>query len=40
LYLVQNKTTISRLINLLSGYVVEETTVGFTFDDSLNFIAQ
>lgn len=40
LFLVQNRTTISRLASLLSGYVVEEDTPTKTFNDTLNFIAQ
>jgi hypothetical protein len=38
-YLIQNKTTISRLFPTISGYVVEEDTTGQTFADSLNFIS-
>ena len=38
-YLVQNKTTIARIFQTISGYVTEETTAGYTFSDSLNFIS-
>jgi hypothetical protein len=38
-YLIQNKTTISRLFPTISGYIVEEDTTGQTFADSLNFIS-
>lgn len=39
-FLVQNKTLISRLMPLNSGYVIGENTTGYTFNDSLTFIAQ
>jgi hypothetical protein len=38
-YLIQNKTTISRLFPTIAGYIVEEDTTGYTFADSLNFIS-
>lgn len=38
-YLIQNKTTISRLFPTVAGYIVEEDTTGYTFADSLNFIS-
>jgi hypothetical protein len=37
-YLIQNKTTISRIFQTVAGYVISEDTVGQTLDDSLNFI--
>jgi hypothetical protein len=39
-YLVQNAQLISRIWPTISGYLIEETTSGETFADSLNFIAQ
>lgn len=38
--LVLNKATLQRLWNTIAGYVSEETTTGYTFNDSLNFIAE
>jgi len=38
-YLIQNKTTISRLFPTIAGYIVEEDTTGQTFTNSLNFIS-
>jgi hypothetical protein len=38
-YLIQNKTTISRLFPTISGYIVQEDTTGNTFADSLNFVS-
>ena len=38
-FLIQNKTTISRLFPTISGYIIEEDTTGYTFADSLNFIS-
>lgn len=38
-YLIQNKTTISRLFPTISGYIVQEDTTGQTFANSLNFIS-
>jgi len=38
-FLVQNNTVISRIFPTISGYVVEETTVGQTFADKLTYIA-
>jgi len=39
-YLVQGKTTLIPIYPTNAGYVTEETTVGQTFTDKLNFIAQ
>lgn len=39
-YLVQNQLVISRQWSTISGYMVEETTVGETFDDTLTFTAE
>jgi len=39
-YLVQSNQLISRIWPTIAGYIVEETTSGETFADSLNFIAQ
>lgn len=39
-FLVQNAQTISRLWNTISGYMVEETTTGQTFSDTLQFIPE
>lgn len=39
-YYVQNNAVVTRLFNPAAGYIVEETTSGQTFADSLNFIAQ
>ena len=38
-FLIQNKTTISRLFPTISGYIIEVDTTGYTFADSLNFIS-
>jgi hypothetical protein len=38
--LIQNQTVILRLWNTIAGYVSPETTAGYTFADSLNFIAE
>lgn len=38
-YLIQNKTTISRIFPTISGYVIGEDTTGFTLTNSLNFIS-
>jgi hypothetical protein len=38
--LVLNNTVISRQWNTIAGYIVQETTSGKTFADSLTFIAQ
>lgn len=38
-FLVQNNTVISRIFPTISGYVIEETTVGQTFADKLTYIA-
>jgi hypothetical protein len=38
-YLIQNKTTISRLFPTISGYIVQEDTAGQKFSDSLNFVS-
>ena len=38
--LVQNSTILLRLWNTISGYVSPETTAGYTFANSLNFIAE
>ena len=39
-YLVQNKTSIIPLYQMYAGYATEETTSGYTFTDTLVFIAQ
>jgi len=39
-YIIQSQLLISRLWNTIAGYVVEETTSGQTFTDSLQFIAE
>lgn len=39
-YMVQTQTWISRQWPTIAGYIVEETTAGNTFADSLTFIAQ
>jgi hypothetical protein len=39
-YCIQNKTLLSRIYNPTAGYMVQETTSGHTFTDTLNFIAQ
>jgi len=39
IFLIQNKTTISRIFQTISGYVTEETTTGQTFSDTLNFVS-
>lgn len=39
-YLVQNKTSIIPLYQMYAGYAKEETTSGYTFTDTLVFIAQ
>lgn len=39
-YLVQNNTWLSRLWPTVAGYIIQETTTGFTFADTLTFIAQ
>jgi len=38
--LVLNNTVISRQWNTIAGYIVQETTTGKTFADSLTFIGQ
>lgn len=38
--LIKNQTTIRRLWRMVAGYASAETTVGYTFADSLNFIAE
>jgi hypothetical protein len=38
-FLIQNKTTISRIFQTIAGYVVSEDESGQTLDDSLNFIS-
>lgn len=39
-FLVQNNATIGRLWPTQAGYIVQETTVGQTFNDTLNFISE
>lgn len=39
-YFIQNNAVVNRLFSPAAGYIVEETTVGQTFADSLNFIPQ
>lgn len=39
-YFIQNSAVVQRLWNSTAGYIVQETTAGQTFADSLNFIAQ
>ena len=39
MFLIQNRTTISRIFQTISGYVTEETTSGQTFADTINFIS-
>lgn len=39
-YFIQNQTLLQRLWNPTAGYIVEETTSGQTFTDSLIFVAQ
>jgi len=39
IYLIQSKTTISRLFPTISGYVIGEDTTGYTLSDSLNFVS-
>lgn len=39
IYLIQSKTTISRLFPTISGYVIGEDTTGYTLADSLNFVS-
>lgn len=39
-YLIQSKTTVSRLFNPSAGYIIGEDVAGYTFLDSINFIAQ
>jgi hypothetical protein len=39
-YLVQDNAIIGRLWPTQAGYIVEETTAGQTFTDSLNFISE
>ena len=38
-YLIQNKTTISKSFQTIAGYITEETTSGYDFATTLNFIA-
>lgn len=38
-YLVQNQQVISRIFNLIAGYVIPETTSGQTLTETLNYIA-
>lgn len=37
--MIQNKTVLQRMFNPVAGYMVQETTTGNTFADTLNFIA-
>lgn len=37
---IRNTATLQRIWNTQAGYVSEETTTGYTFADSLNFIAE
>ena len=39
IFLIQNKTTISRIFPTTSGYVIDEDLSGHSFSDSLNFIS-
>ena len=39
-YYIQNKTTMNRLFNPDAGYIIGEDVTGYTFLDSINFIAQ
>lgn len=39
-YFIQNSTIVQRLWNSFAGYIIQETTAGQTFADSLTFIAQ
>ena len=39
-YLVQNQLVISHQWSTISGYMVEETTTGETFNDTLTFTAE
>lgn len=39
-YFIQNTALINRLWNSTAGYIVQETTGGQTFSDSLQFVAQ
>jgi len=39
-YYIQNKTTMNRLFNPSAGYIIGEDVAGYTFLDSINFIAQ
>lgn len=39
IYLIQSKTTISRLFPTISGYVIGEDITGYTLADSLNFVS-
>jgi hypothetical protein len=39
-YLVQGQTVLSRIWPTIAGYIVQETTSGNTFADTLNFISQ
>jgi len=38
--LIQNQTLVNRLYNPVAGYMVQEDTTGYTFSDTLTFIAQ
>jgi hypothetical protein len=39
-YYIHNKTTMNRLFNPSAGYIIGEDVAGYTFLDSINFIAQ
>lgn len=39
-YYIQNKTTMNRIFNPNAGYIIGEDISGYTFLDSINFIAQ